>query len=75
MMKETERIMNGIQRLTWGVLGLGCLAGAMLAGAWWHLLTALLCLLMWAAYGDGPEVTESVTGHGKKEEGPWDTGC
>lgn len=63
MMKETERIMNGIQRLTWGVLGLGCLAGAM------------LCLLMWAAYGDGPEVTESVTGHGKKEEGPWDTGC
>ena len=59
MMKETERIMNGIQRLTWGVLGLGCLAGAILAGAWWHLLTA----------------PESVTGHGKKEEGPWDTGC
>lgn len=75
MMKEPERIMNGVQRLIWGALGLGFLAGSAFAGAWWHLLTAMLCLLMWAAHGDESDIAESATGHGKKEEGPWDTGC
>ena len=34
----------------WGGLGCVCLAGVIFAGAWWHLVTAALCAVMYFAY-------------------------
>ena len=43
-------LMNKIFRYVWAVLGIGCLAGVIFAGAWWHLFTAGICLCMYWAF-------------------------
>ncbi len=46
---EFETLINKITKWTWLVLGIGCLAGVIFAGAWWHLFTATICGVMWLA--------------------------
>ena len=45
-------IVNKIFRGIWAVLGLGCLAGVIFAGAYWHLLTGGICAVMYLAFKD-----------------------
>ena len=46
---DFDAISNKICRYVWAGLGIICLAGAMCAGAWWHLGTAAICGVMWLA--------------------------
>ena len=54
MKTNMEKIQNFLEtkllRYTWGGLGCLCLAGVTFAGAWWHLVTAALCAVMYFAY-------------------------
>lgn len=47
---DLDAIMNRICRYVWAGLGIACLAGAIFAGAWWHLFTAAICGVMWLAF-------------------------
>ena len=40
-------LINKFLRGVWAVLGLGCLAGVIFAGAYWHLLTFGICAVMY----------------------------
>lgn len=47
---EFETLINKITKWTWLVLGIGCLAGVIFAGAWWHLGTTAICAIMYLAF-------------------------
>ena len=49
MEKIQKFLETKLLRYTWGGLGCLCLAGVIFAGAWWHLVTAALCALMYFA--------------------------
>ena len=45
-----ERIISNSMAYIWAALGAGCLVGAIFFGAWWHLVTALICWVMFKAF-------------------------
>lgn len=46
---KTELIANNLISYIWLTLAVGCLIGVIFAGAWWHLFTAGICLMMYFA--------------------------
>jgi len=44
-----EAVFNKGLSYFWLFLMLGCLAGVIFAGAWWHLFTGAMCFVMWQA--------------------------
>ena len=46
-----------IHKYVWGGLAVVSAAAILLAGAWWHAWTGLICLAMYSAYS-GEEETE-----------------
>lgn len=47
---EIAPIVNKISKFIWAGLGIGSLCGVIFAGAWWHLLTAGVCLAMYLTF-------------------------
>ena len=47
---EHEAIYHKTTKWIWAALGAACLAGAIFAGAWWHLATAGICYVMYSAH-------------------------
>jgi len=45
-----ERAINKVTAYLWLALALLCLYGAIFRGAWWHLLTASFCLLLFRLF-------------------------
>jgi len=41
-----EKLINSIPMFCWAALGAVCLAGVIIAGAWWHIGTAAVCAVM-----------------------------
>ena len=40
------RVLDRAQAVAFGLLGLGCIYGAIAKGAWWHIGTAVICAVM-----------------------------
>ena len=45
-----EKVMNKITMYIWAALGLLCLGGVLIAKAWWHIPTCLLCYAMYKMF-------------------------
>jgi len=44
------KTINNIHKTVFAVLGAACLAGIILAGAWWHIGSFAICYAMFNAY-------------------------
>lgn len=47
-----EAVVNKIQRRFWGILAVCCAATVIFFGAYWHLMTAGICFIMYLASRD-----------------------
>jgi hypothetical protein len=49
------KTINNIHKTVFAVLGAACLAGIILAGAWWHIGSLVICYFMFNAYDSEEE--------------------
>lgn len=60
---EFETLINKAMKWTWAALGICCLGGALIAGAWWHLGTTAICALMYLGFkAEEPEDEKTTNG-------------
>jgi len=46
-MDHFDYLVNKSMELMWLALGIACLLGVIIAGAWWHLFTTGVCALLY----------------------------